>query len=154
MKKSTAFERWNNYMREQNEKAGKDHEEKLLLCPFCGGEAEYRVGNRYATQCHYIQCRKCKAQTGIIDERTYLMFGGKSNVNFTADTAKQAVFESWNRRAQCEQSQVVHGRWIEVAKMAGVAVLKCSVCGKEHPMLPSAFCRDCGAKMEGGQKQC
>lgn len=30
MKKTTAFERWNNYMQEQNEKAQKDHEEKLL----------------------------------------------------------------------------------------------------------------------------
>lgn len=47
---------------------------------------------------------------------------------------------------------VVHGRWIEVTQMAGVTVFRCSVCGEEHPMIPSAFCGDCGAKMDGGGK--
>ena len=41
------------------------------------------------------------------------------------------------------------GYWIKVADLCGIAVLKCSVCGKEHPRLPTAYCCDCGAKMEG-----
>lgn len=153
MEKSSAFQRWNNYMREQNEKAQKDHEEKLLLCPFCGGEAEYRVGNRYVTQCHYIQCRKCKAQTAVIDEGTYLIFDGKSNLNFTANTARQAVFENWNRRTQPGQSDVVHGRWETVELYGETARYQCTACKEE--MIDSInregyhrYCHKCGAKME------
>ena len=40
------------------------------------------------------------------------------------------------------------GYWIKIADLCGIEVLKCSVCGEEHPRKPSAFCPDCGVKME------
>lgn len=48
-------------------------------------------------------------------------------------------------------TEVAHGRWIKVADLCGIEVLKCSVCGKEHPRFPTAYCCDCGAKMDGDQ---
>ena len=51
-----------------------------------------------------------------------------------------------------DAAPVVHGRWIKVHEWCGVEVLKCSVCGREHPRLPTAYCCDCGAKMDGGNE--
>lgn len=48
-----------------------------------------------------------------------------------------------------DAAPVVHGHWIEVAILCGIEVLKCSVCGRSHPMRPTAFCGDCGAMMDG-----
>ena len=48
--------------------------------------------------------------------------------------------------------EMAHGQWIKVADLCGIEVLKCSVCGKEHPRLPTAFCCDCGAKMDKGSE--
>ena len=45
--------------------------------------------------------------------------------------------------------EVKHGEWIKVADLCGIEVLKCSVCGMEHPRNSTAFCCDCGAKMDG-----
>jgi hypothetical protein len=45
-------------------------------------------------------------------------------------------------------AEVKHGKWIKVADLCGVEVLKCSVCGTEHPRIATAFCCDCNAKMD------
>jgi hypothetical protein len=55
-----------------------------------------------------------------------------------------------NNQPTIEAAPVVHGEWIEVGVTCGITILKCSNCGKEHPRLHENFCRDCGAKMEGG----
>lgn len=47
-----------------------------------------------------------------------------------------------------DAAPVVHGHWTKIAQLVGVDVLQCSVCGKSHPMRPTAFCADCGAKMD------
>ena len=44
--------------------------------------------------------------------------------------------------------EVVHGRWIKVHEWCGVEVYRCSACGREHPRLKTAYCCDCGAKMD------
>lgn len=44
---------------------------------------------------------------------------------------------------------VKNGKWIKIADLCGVEVLKCSACGEEHPRKPTAYCCDCGAKMDG-----
>lgn len=48
--------------------------------------------------------------------------------------------------------EVVYGRWIKVADLCGIEVLRCSACGREHPRLPTAYCCDCGAKMDGERR--
>lgn len=47
--------------------------------------------------------------------------------------------------------EVKHGEWIMVKELCGIEVLKCSICGTEHSRLPTAYCCDCGAKMDGGE---
>lgn len=49
-----------------------------------------------------------------------------------------------------EVEPVRHGKWVKVYRVCGIDVLKCSVCGGEHPRLATAFCCDCGARMDGG----
>lgn len=46
-----------------------------------------------------------------------------------------------------------HGEWIGTANLCGIEVLKCSVCGEEHARKATAFCCDCGAKMDGGKTE-
>ena len=50
-----------------------------------------------------------------------------------------------------EVTPVVHGKWIEVGKICGVQIMKCSACGKEQPTLTKPYCCYCGAKMDGGR---
>lgn len=47
--------------------------------------------------------------------------------------------------------EVKHGSWIKVHELCGINILKCSVCNNYHPRLPTAYCCDCGAKMDGGK---
>ncbi len=43
---------------------------------------------------------------------------------------------------------VVHGHWIEMADIAGIKILKCSVCGSQRPRISEYFCPSCGAMMD------
>ena len=44
---------------------------------------------------------------------------------------------------------VKHGKWIKISDLCGVEVLKCSACSKERPRMPTMYCCDYGAKMDG-----
>lgn len=62
---------------------------KLLLCPFCGGEARLR----YLKPFGWVQCKKCGATSAAVSDY-YEETDGKG----------QAV-AAWNRRAQPESSR-------------------------------------------------
>lgn len=59
-----------------------------------------------------------------------------------------STFDIILREPAADVVPVIHGRWIKVADLCGIEVLKCSVCGVEHPRLATQFCCDCGAKMD------
>lgn len=47
-----------------------------------------------------------------------------------------------------ETKETTHGHWIKIADLCGIPVLKCSVCGGEHPRRHTdKYCVDCGAKI-------
>lgn len=50
--------------------------------------------------------------------------------------------------------EVRHGHWIKVGKTNGGSnILQCSVCGTVRKgVAKTRFCKDCGAKMDGGDK--
>lgn len=52
-------------------------------------------------------------------------------------------------RNKADVVEVRHGEWVKVADLCGIEVLRCSVCGAEHPRVATAYCCDCGAKMDG-----
>ena len=64
------------------------------------------------------------------------------------DDCDLAECEKWFSK-EPEAYPVKHGRWVKVADLCGIEILKCSVCGKERPRTPGAYCCDCGAKMDG-----
>jgi hypothetical protein len=70
--------------------------------------------------------------------------------------SERDVVKMIDKQPTIEAEPVKHGRWdgrwVKVADLCGIDVLKCSVCGKEHPRLPTAYCPDCGAKMDGGNE--
>lgn len=51
-----------------------------------------------------------------------------------------------------EAEPVRHGRWIKVGESCGVNIIECSECHTIHAQDGDAFCRDCGAKMDGEQE--
>ena len=68
--------------------------------------------------------------------------------------------EGWNSAIEiienapaADVAPVKHGKWIKVTVLCGVDVLKCSVCGCEHPRRTTDFCCDCGAKMDGKETE-
>lgn len=54
---------------------------------------------------------------------------------------------------EADAVEVVHGRWIKVHEWCGVDVYRCSACGREHPRLKTAYCCDCGAKMDSERRE-
>lgn len=48
-----------------------------------------------------------------------------------------------------EAVPVMHGEWIKVKEVCGIEILKCSVCNEAHARTRTAYCCDCGAKMDG-----
>lgn len=51
--------------------------------------------------------------------------------------------------------EVKHGKWLVIGKTKGRSnILQCSACGKVRKGVgKSAYCRDCGAKMDGGNAE-
>ena len=108
--------------------------DKLLPCPFCGGEATISDGG-YSGEKFLARCRElsCPAASGFIRK--------------THDEAIAA----WNRRS--DAVPVVRGEWIYSRTQSEFAVSKCSACGKEqfsisHVVTDGKYCPNCGAKME------
>ena len=67
---------------------------RLLPCPFCGGNVEILVCNRGAS----VRCEKCSAETKFRDlEIEYCMGQGESQ-----DTHMKKVTMAWNRRVFIE----------------------------------------------------
>ena len=111
---------------------------KLLPCPFCGGESllRDRYINGVANTKHYIrECRHCKA----------------TFANWYRSIKK--ANEAWNRRA--DVAPVVRGEW--VVTDAYPHRVYCSLCYKTN--VPNEewlyekndypkYCMWCGAKME------
>lgn len=73
---------------------------------------------------------------------------GKTAISKILESYRRAVFEEIDNASTVDAAPVVHVRWIKVHEWRGLEVLKCSACGREHPRLPTAYCCDCGAKMD------
>jgi Lar family restriction alleviation protein len=104
---------------------------KIEKCPFCGGESllRDRYINGVANTKHYIrECRHCKATFAH-------WFRSIKKAN-----------EAWNRRA--DAAPVVRGEWIPAKDPYDrVYCYRHAGCGCEHNE-QSAYCPNCGAKME------
>ena len=72
-------------------------------------------------------------------------------MNLTPYINVDDLLEFVDKLPTIEAVPVVEAEWIEVGVTCGITILKCSNCGKEHPRLHENFCRDCGAKMKGGE---
>ena len=48
-----------------------------------------------------------------------------------------------------EYKKEKHGRWIKLDVSCGIDILECSECHSAHPNLGDAYCKDCGAIMDG-----
>lgn len=123
--------------------------EELLPCPFCGGKAFLEVIPPH--QHHFVKLPP---------------YGGGAFVEckgcacaMSAKTSGE-VIAAWNRRAQHEQSEVVHGRWMGWTTSAYIGLddvgdpkyadrihFRCSKC-RYGTVVKSAYCPSCGAKME------
>lgn len=70
----------------------------------------------------------------------------------------ERAVEKWNRRAQPEQPDVVHGRWLRTGDYVTTAygslnICECSVCEASVTIDDyDSFCPSCGAKMDGGER--
>ncbi|MBU5451408.1 Lar family restriction alleviation protein [Acetivibrio sp. MSJd-27] len=78
--------------------------EPLLLCPFCGGEAEIKGVGIYHLDGMRVRCKKCGNSTSAIAEGSYLE--PKNNWKpgpelSLADVLKKSV-SKWNRRLAAE----------------------------------------------------
>lgn len=97
----------------------------LLLCPFCGGEAEFRDGSSTKP---YIRCKSCGCRTG-----------SSSN----ADRLKEA----WNRRAE----RTCHIDMPVIDWETGETDYVCSVCGFSADPQDWAetydYCPRCGSRV-------
>lgn len=67
-------------------------EEKLLPCPFCGGEArltyDFETGHGYCIKEHMVRCERCGARGGLTSD----YYGG------TEDELREKAVEKWNMR--------------------------------------------------------
>lgn len=59
-------------------------ENKLKLCPFCGGKAV--LNNERNRTCSYVKCTQCGAESGLVH----------ISAEYCAD---ERATEAWNRRA-------------------------------------------------------
>ena len=70
-------------------------EEKLLPCPFCGGEArltyENEMGHGYCIENHLVRCERCGARGGLTS-----CYWDKG----TRDELREKAVEKWNMRAE------------------------------------------------------
>lgn len=114
--------------------------EKLLPCPFCGGEAivseHYNSMWRENPTDFCVRCKKCLSAT----MRYY--------------STRDKAIAAWNRRAERT------GRWVGT-EYSGYAdgspvydTFECSNCREEHygeADALSSYCPHCGARMIGGE---
>lgn len=72
---------------------------QLKPCPFCGGEAEYKITPEYVLgdemENHYIQCKSCLASTMRV---TVSIFNNDDNIYGTIKMTIINLAEHWNRR--------------------------------------------------------
>lgn len=64
-----------------------------------------------------------------------------------------AVLDSIDEQPTIEAEPVRHGYWIKVGTSCGIDILECSECHARHPRKGDNYCRDCGAKMDGKEKE-
>lgn len=74
----------------------------LKPCPFCGGEAEMKMGNVYCDKCYFVKCTicRCKTQFVIIDHPNITYTGDlDESTRYTSVQAAKIAADLWNRRA-------------------------------------------------------
>ena len=77
--------------------------------------------------------------------RQYWLENGENE--YVYDT--NAFLDSIDEQPTIDAVPVVHGRWVKVGESCGADLLECSACHTIHPQDGDAFCRDCGARMDG-----
>lgn len=135
--------------------------DKLLPCPFCGGEAKLKTARKSDGQISYdsiyVACLDCRS-TGLSYTTYY---------NVSSNPEEEAI-AAWNRRTGKDINvttnnavPVVRGYSYEDDKTysgPGTSNYICSVCGEMQGTWKKGltqnqkfkFCPWCGAKMDGG----
>ena len=79
--------------------------EKLKNCPFCGGDAKFRIGGVFTTRDYQtrgnsfgICCSKCGASTPKVDYILEFHMNDEGEIEITRDERPSAI-KVWNRRA-------------------------------------------------------
>ena len=124
--------------------------EKLLPCPFCGGEASYRDDGLW---------RKVYDEDGaIIDvdisEPCVFIVECSCGAQIVSDESQGAVTAAWNRRAGNDTNvatnnaePVVRGKWERMTNPYGDLEGFMCACGRTSQSADN-YCPNCGAKEE------
>ena len=119
--------------------------EKLLPCPFCGGEAafhEYTAAAIEAARRNGLvvpamaECRRCGAMVSFDDGRY---------------PTRERLAEAWNRRAE-RTCRMVRARWDDGECVWGC---RCTACGDRFTYETGTtwrYCPTCGARVAEEEK--
>lgn len=93
------------------------------------------------------------AAVNALEQARIFVHGMRNGKTLLADYAKQCrelLIDSVRNVDGVDAEYVRHGAWITVGKTkSGAPIRKCSVCKTERKGInKSAYCRDCGAKMD------
>lgn len=80
--------------------------DNLKPCPFCGGEAEFRLirtdnGNSTLEFQFRISCKVCRMGNYSVVNRVRINFNSDGKLYFDTDERERAI-EAWNRRVNDE----------------------------------------------------
>jgi Lar family restriction alleviation protein len=80
--------------------------EKLLPCPFCGGEAELVKRTLYLDHGYYVKCKECHCRSHyiLVNHPVMTANGLDESTRYTDLQARQKTINNWNRRTTNERS--------------------------------------------------
>lgn len=75
-----------------------DNKQELRACPFCGGKAELKMADVYMKDAPYVKCSQCGIHTSLVPSGRYMQYGGKKDVDVSANELTEKAIKAWNTR--------------------------------------------------------